>query len=179
MLASFIYNTWTHQRWPEKERKAMKATCMFQKWQQQYKHEHKTLSWVQSVVKLTAIKSMWRQCIHYKVYHNFNGSIQSFHKQTPTRITRLINLKCSDVVDQASNKVHKAVMAQKIDCVKATNQSLVLSSPIYQSIAPFNKETQARMQCKFDNSLRKLAFLKKSCFTAVRSSSWCKHWFCI
>ena len=58
-------------------------------------------------------------------------------------MTGLTNLKCSNVVDHVTNDVHKAVMAQKADSVKASSWSMVLSSPIYCYVANFDNKMWA------------------------------------
>ena len=121
---------------------------MFQKWHRQYKRDYQTVSWLRCELNRDKTHVAPLYC---EVCQKYVHSVQSLRNFSRVWMTGSTNLKCSNVVDDATSNVHKVAMVKKkADCMKASGQSVVLSSPIGRSLANLDDETRARVRHKFD-----------------------------
>lgn len=84
--------------------------------------------------------------LHYVVCKKYKGSIKSLKSFSRVWITGLTSQKVSNLTDHATSEVHKVAMRRmRVECVKASDESVVLSSRIDHCISTLDEATRARM----------------------------------
>ena len=119
------------------------------KWQSQFEHEHRSLSWLQCDVcedNRGLVDKLWCE-----LCRKHEHSMQSLENFSRAWITHSSNHKTSNILDHVSSDQHRAaVMRWRAATAKATNQPITTYSPIASSLLTMDETVNKRMMKKFE-----------------------------
>jgi len=134
-----------------KRNKRQISVLTFEKWQQKYDREHKSLSWLKCEIdKMDKNVVVFLYC---SACREFQSKICSMKNYSSVWINGSDNQQTSNLLDHTTSEQHKRAMAElRTAQARASKTPVVQYAPIARALSMLSDVDRARMQNKFDVS---------------------------